>query len=109
MIIPMDYFMSLGATQQERDSAFTQKPIGSSPYKVVEAKLGDRITLGSWGEHWREGVPKYQQVQYLIVPEESTRIAMLQTGETNTADVSRERVQSLRDQGFNVLSRKRPM
>ena len=51
MIIPMDYFMSLGATQQERDSAFTQKPIGSGPYKVVEAKLGDRITLESWGEH----------------------------------------------------------
>jgi peptide/nickel transport system substrate-binding protein len=103
MIIPMDYFMSLGANQQERDNAFTQQPIGSGPYKVLEAKLGDRITLESWGEHWREGVPKYKQVQYLIVPEESTRIAMLQTGEADTADVSRERVSSLRDQGLNVF------
>jgi peptide/nickel transport system substrate-binding protein len=64
MIIPMDYFMSLGATQQERDNAFTQQPIGSGPYEVIEAKLGDRITLESWGDHWLVGMPKYQQVQY---------------------------------------------
>jgi ABC-type transport system substrate-binding protein len=43
---------------------------------------------------------------YLIVPEESTRIAMLQTGEGDITQVSRSRVKDLEQGGFKVLLKK---
>ncbi len=97
MIIPSNHVKSVG------EQSFGQKAFGSGPYKVASLSLGSSLVLEAWGEHWREGVPKYKQVQYLIVPEESTRIAMLATRQTDTSDVSRERVKSLRDQGYNVF------
>src|SRR5262249_23348681 len=56
--------------------------------------------------HWRIGVPKYKNVTFKLVPEETTRIAFLRRGEVDVADVSRERVSELEREGFPVHFRK---
>ena len=33
--------------------------------------------------HWRIGVPKYKNVTFKLVPEETTRIALLRRGEVD--------------------------
>jgi peptide/nickel transport system substrate-binding protein len=43
----------------------------------------------------------------MVVPEESTRIAMLQTGEVDIISASRERVPELQTKGFNVFVKER--
>ena len=94
-------------TEKVGDEGFTQQPVGSGPYKVVERKHGDAITLEAVDQHWREGAPKYKTVILKKVPEESTRIAMLKTGEADVISVSRERAPELKATGLNVFAKSR--
>ena len=40
---------------------------------------------------------------FMLVPEESTRLAQLQTGEADVIAISRERVPEVKAAGFNVF------
>jgi peptide/nickel transport system substrate-binding protein len=99
MILPKTYFQRVGA------DAFAKNPIGSGPYKVVANAMGGSIQLAAVDRHWRDGVPRYKQVTFLLVPEESTRLAQLRTGEADLIAVSRERVPDVKAAGFNVFSK----
>jgi peptide/nickel transport system substrate-binding protein len=68
------------------DKAMFQ-PIGSGPYRLVERKSGQYLKFEASDEHWRV-VPEFKYIIVQIVPEESTRIAMLKTGETDITPVS---------------------
>ena len=99
MILPKKYFQQVGA------DAFAKNPIGSGPYKVVRNAIGSHIQLEAVERHWREGVPKFKTVTFLLVPEESTRLAQLRTGEADIIAVSREKVPEVKAAGFNVFSK----
>lgn len=100
-ILPKAYYEQVGV------EGFTANPIGSGPYKWVKGLTGAFIELEAVDQHWAEGVPKYKMVKYMVVPEESTRIAMLQTGEVDIISASRERVPELQTKGFNVFVKER--
>jgi peptide/nickel transport system substrate-binding protein len=72
----------------------------------VEQVTGSHIKLTAVDNHWRIGVPKYKTVTFKLVPEETTRIALLRRGEVDVADVSRERVKELEKESFPVHFRK---
>jgi peptide/nickel transport system substrate-binding protein len=69
------------------------EPIGSGPYRLVEHKFGEYLKFEASDEHWLI-VPEFKYIVVQIVPEESTRIAMLKTGETDIVPIS---AQSLPD------------
>lgn len=96
LILPKAYFEKVGF------DGFRAKPIGSGPCKWVGQSIGSYIKLETVDNHWRTGVPKYKYVTLLLVPEESTRIAMLKTGEADALDVGRERLPEVKKGGFNV-------
>jgi peptide/nickel transport system substrate-binding protein len=100
MILPAKHFQEVGA------DGFANKPIGSGPYKVAKNALGAFIQLEAVDNHWRDGVPKYKTVTFMLVPEESTRLAQLQTGEADVIAISRERVPEVKAAGFNVFSKR---
>jgi len=100
MIVPKKYIESVG------DDAFARKPIGSGPYKFVEQVTGSHIKLAAVENHWRTGTPKYKTMLFRVVPEETTRIALLRRGELDIAEVSRERVKELSREGFPIQLRK---
>jgi len=99
MILPKKYFEQGGA------DGFAKHPIGSGPYKVVKNAIGGFIQLEAVDQHWRDGVPKYKTVTFMLVPEESTRLAQLRTGEADVIAISRERVSEVKAMGFNVFSK----
>jgi peptide/nickel transport system substrate-binding protein len=99
MILPKKYFEQIGA------DSFARKPVGSGPYKVVRNTIGSQVQLEAVDRHWREGVPRFKTIMLLIVPEESTRLAQLQTGEADIIAVSREKVPEVKAAGFNVFSK----
>ena len=99
MILPSKYFQQVGA------DGFAKAPIGSGPYKVVKNSIGSLVQLEAMERHWAYGVPKFKTVTFLLVPEESTRLAQLRTGEADIIAVSRERVPEVKAGGFNVFSK----
>ncbi len=94
-------------TEKIGDDAFAKAPVGSGPYRLAEQRHGDFITLEAVPNHWLVGTPKYQTVTFKKVPEESTRIAMLKTGDADVISVSRERSSELKDSNFNVFTKSR--
>ncbi|TAK29802.1 MAG: ABC transporter substrate-binding protein [Chloroflexota bacterium] len=98
-VLPKDYIEKNGTDY------FNKHPIGTGPYKFKENLLGTRITYEAVDyQHWLQR-PKYKTVTLMLVPEESTRIAMLKAGEADVLDsVSRSNVASLQAAGKGVFS-----
>jgi ABC-type transport system substrate-binding protein len=67
--------------------------------------VGSFIKLEATDRHWRDGVPRFKYMTYLFIPEESTRLAMLKTGEADIARISREGVREALSVGLNVLTK----
>jgi peptide/nickel transport system substrate-binding protein len=100
MVLPKKYIEANG------DDAFARKPVGSGPYKFVEQVTGSHIKLTAVDSHWRIGTPKYKNATFRLVPEETTRIALLRRGEVDVADVSRDRVKEIERDGFPIHMRR---
>ena len=88
-VLPKKYFEKHGAQY------FNTHPVGSGPFKLMEHKTGAHIKYEAVDRHWLVGVPKIKYLTYYYVKEESTRIAMLRTGETDIATISRDRVKEV--------------
>lgn len=96
-IFPKNYIKRHG------DKYFSQHPIGSGPYKFHSQMVDNFIKLEAINyAHWRVGVPKYKYLTFKVVPEESTRVAMLKRGEADIIDTGRARVAELEAAGFKV-------
>src|SRR6266478_2528571 len=96
MVLPKKYIEANG------DDAFARKPVGSGPYKFVEQVTGSHIKLAAVDNHWRVGVPRFKTITFKLVPEETTRIALLRRGEVEITDVGRERVKELERESFPI-------
>ena len=81
-------------------------PIGTGPFTLEEAKRGSYIKLKAIAgaeKHWRVK-PDFQNITFLMVPEEATRVAMLRTGEVALAPINFDSVETVRSAGLNILS-----
>jgi peptide/nickel transport system substrate-binding protein len=97
-ILPKDYFEKVGPDE------FAKRPIGSGPYKWHSQMIGSFIKLEATEKHWRDGVPKYKYLTFLLIPEEISRLSMLKTGEAVITFISRENVAGALKAGLNIVS-----
>lgn len=79
-------------------------PVGTGPYKFFEWQPNDHITVEANPDYWG-GAPSIQRIIFKVVPEESTRILMLQRGDVHIlADVDPANVDMLKkDPNITVL------
>jgi peptide/nickel transport system substrate-binding protein len=96
-IMPKNYIEKVG------EEEFRKKPIGSGPWKFVRNVPGDRIEFTAVAKHWR-GTPHFKDLHMLLVPEESTRVAMVRTGEAAIASIGPEAMLGAARAGLEVLS-----
>ena len=77
----------LPASQFEADglAGIESSPIGTGPFKFVSWDRGDRIILDAHTEYWDEGKPMVDRVVFRPIPDSSTRLAAVQTGEVHIA------------------------
>jgi len=61
-------------------------PLGTGPYMVVEHKADDIVTLEGVKNHWRLNAG-YDEVQVVEIPEASTSVAMLVSGDADVTQV----------------------
>ena len=77
-VVPEQYFRDKGL------DGFGQAPIGTGPYKLREFIRGDRVVLEANDSYWR-GRPTARTITFVVVPEASTRVAGLVSGEYDFA------------------------
>ncbi|MHB8621287.1 MAG: ABC transporter substrate-binding protein, partial [Chloroflexota bacterium] len=79
-------------------------PIGTGPYKFVKWQPGTGLTVDAAGPHF-SGQPHAKQIQWLVVPENATRLVDLKTGGadliSNVPPLQQKQVTS----GGNTISR----
>jgi len=87
--------MSPAATKQYNCDA-SQHPVGTGPFKFVEAVRNDHITVEANRDYWGEK-PKVDRIIFRIIPESATRVLALERNEVQiVADVvpaDQERIQ----------------
>src|SRR5688572_9744962 len=59
----------------------TTEPIGTGPYKFVSWEAGSQVELVKNDTYWQPGKPYFQTAIFKIVPDGTTRVAGLSTGD----------------------------
>jgi peptide/nickel transport system substrate-binding protein len=77
-ILPKNYFEKVG------QDAFRKAPIGSGPYKYSSFTPSAKCVLEANTDYWGK-MASFKTIVDLLVPEESTRVAMLKNGEADIA------------------------
>lgn len=79
-----------------KDIAF--HPVGTGPFEFVEWKQTDFVKVKKFDGYWKKGYPKVDTITWKPVPENGTRMAMLQTGEADfVSSVPAETAASLKN------------
>lgn len=60
-------------------------PVGTGPFVFGSWKSGQQITLNKNNDYWGEKV-KVDSVEFKVVPEDATRLAMVESGEAHISD-----------------------
>ena len=86
--------------QMGRDWAL-ENPIATGPFQLELFRPQEIVTLKSFADHHTKPAP-VPILNVRDVPEESTRLAMLKTGQADIADISLKRINDLRETGFRT-------
>jgi len=79
-IVPKAYYQKVGA------DGFKQQPVGAGPYRFVSQQPGTQVTFEAFTEYWRK-TPNVKTIVMRGVAEEATRVALLQTGDADVANL----------------------
>ncbi len=75
-VVPKKYIEKVG------EDGFRRQPVGLGPYRFVSAKPGIELVLEANEQYWRKK-PTVKRVVFKGVPDRTTRLAMLKTGEAD--------------------------
>ena len=95
MVMPKDYIEQRGLEY------FDRYPVGSGPFKFIRRVSGDLIEYEAVENHWRQ-TPEFKKLTVILIPEESTRVAMLKTAQVDLAEVGLESALEMGTTGFQT-------
>jgi peptide/nickel transport system substrate-binding protein len=75
-VVPKKYVEKVG------DEGFLKAPVGAGPYKFVSFNPGVELVVEAFEQYWKK-VPTVKRLVFKVVPDESTRLAMLKRGEAD--------------------------
>src|SRR5437667_657853 len=82
---------------------FDKRPAGTGSYRYVGRQQGISITFERQDNHWRDK-PAFKQLEFRIVREEPTRLAMLLSSEAHIADLPRELQKDALKKGMKIFT-----
>lgn len=85
------YAATPGKDDAARAAAFAEHPVGSGPFMLSEWKRGSSMTLKRNPYSWRkaadgQALPYLDAVRFEVIPDDSTRVLKLQSGELQGAE-----------------------
>lgn len=97
LILPKAYLESKG------EDYFRQHPVGTGRYKLAAHQSGRSITFEANQQHWAGGQANFTPVTLQLVAEETTRAALLQSGQAEVGVFGVDRAIALKNAGFHVF------
>lgn len=103
LIYDLPYIMIPSPTAvMEKGDAFADDPVGSGPFKFVSKIAGQELVMERNDDYWGD-VPKIKTLVLRPISDASARLAALQSGEVDWAEVVPvESLESLEAQGYQV-------
>ncbi|MGN4127426.1 ABC transporter substrate-binding protein [Lysinibacillus sphaericus] len=71
---------------EANEEGLSTNPVGTGPFKFVEWKRNDSITIEKNAEYYLDGLPKLDKVIYRSIPDNSARLNALTAGEVDVVD-----------------------
>src|SRR5437016_7529685 len=78
LVLPRKYLEQVGV------DGFKQRPVGAGPYQFVSQRPGVDVVLEAFPGYWRHA-PYIKRLTLKSVPDGTTRLAMLRSGDTDLA------------------------
>ena len=79
VIVPKGYI------EEKGEDYFDTHPVGTGPFKVVAYKRDQVVEMERFDKYWKRPLTKLEKATFRIIPEASTRVAELQTGNIDIA------------------------
>jgi len=73
------YFESMG------QEAYSKKPMGTGPYMLKEWEIGEYVLFTKNPYYHIEGLPKTEEIKFIVVLDDNTRLLQLATGQLDIA------------------------
>ena len=93
--------------EAQGEASATAAPVGTGPYELESSTDGSEIVLVKRDDlesgNWRVN-PDFDRIVFKSVPEEATRVAMLQAGEADIAPVGFDSIPGLESAGIRIVS-----
>jgi peptide/nickel transport system substrate-binding protein len=93
---------------QEGIEGFDKRPAGTGSYRYVDRKLGQSISYERVDNHWRGEQPAFKELEVRIAREDSSRLALLLSGEAHVVDLPRELQAEALKRGMKIISSSLP-
>ena len=94
---------------KEGQEGFDKRPAGTGSYRYVGRQLGLSVTYERIDNHWKGEKPPFKQLEFRVAREESTRLALLLSGEAHIADLPRELQKDAIKKGMRIFSSSFPV
>lgn len=80
-----------GSREKHDANYFKNSPIGlgTGPAQFVEWRQNDRLILSKNPNYWRKGVPAWDRLIVRVIPDDSSRLAYLKTGDIDIMSAPR--------------------
>ena len=83
------------ALGKDPESNVDREPVGTGPWSFVSWTDGEKVVGTRFSGHWRDGVPGTDGIEMFVIPEESTGLRAVQSGQVHIAYQLSERQKML--------------
>ena len=101
-IIPKHHFEAVGKAAYNAGN-----PLGSGPYKYVSRSLGENIVFEANTDYWnKDRIPGFQTLRYILAPEATSRLALVQRGDADLANITGDQIEEIERLNLRLLGSK---
>ncbi|MDC3413789.1 ABC transporter substrate-binding protein [Aquibacillus sp. 3ASR75-11] len=82
---PLLSYLDIGIVPKhiaEKGDVLSSEPVGTGPYKMVNWEKNNQINFEANEDYWG-GTPKTPKITYFIIPDNTTRVAALESGDVD--------------------------
>ncbi len=86
--------------EEAGEEGLTEKPMGTGPFVLSEWDKGEKMIFTKNENYWEEGCPKVDEIDMVVVADDSTRIMQLESGQIDAVtEVPYARLEELESYG----------